>query len=250
VVIISRGAVDANRDKFAAHGLDPILLEQNFEISTSYRAYGTPSAVVVSAERTIGSPVAAGADAIRALVGRTLGQILRPRSGQGHLERANDHRHPPAGVPLGDQAPHVSVTSLDGRRVRIEAARERPTVVLFWNPTCGFCQAMRSDILAWETAAPQGGPALIVVSSGSVEQCRNERFRGSVLIDSDFIAGRSFGASGTPSAVLLDQDGRVASRVVVGREAVLALLQPPTSTSYSASAGVTRGVGTESAMNR
>jgi hypothetical protein len=48
-----------------------------------------------------------------------------------------------------------------------------------------------------------------------------------MLLDQGFTAGRQFGASGTPSAVLIDGDGRVASTVAVGGPAVLALLRGP-----------------------
>ncbi len=44
-----------------------------------------------------------------------------------------------------------------------------------------------------------------------------------VLLDQQFAVGSAFGASGTPSAVLVDEEGKVASEVAVGAPAVLAL---------------------------
>jgi hypothetical protein len=44
-----------------------------------------------------------------------------------------------------------------------------------------------------------------------------------VLLDEAFRTGRLFGAAGTPSAVLIDREGKVASGVAVGGPAVLAL---------------------------
>ena len=44
-----------------------------------------------------------------------------------------------------------------------------------------------------------------------------------VVLDHHFAAGRAFGASGTPSAVLVDAEGRIASEVAVGAPAVLDL---------------------------
>ncbi len=44
-----------------------------------------------------------------------------------------------------------------------------------------------------------------------------------VLLDQNFAAGRAFGASETPSAVLVDAEGKVASEVAVGAPAVLDL---------------------------
>ena len=45
-----------------------------------------------------------------------------------------------------------------------------------------------------------------------------------ILLDDSFAAGNAFGAEGTPSAVLIDEDGQIASAVAVGADAVLALL--------------------------
>jgi hypothetical protein len=44
-----------------------------------------------------------------------------------------------------------------------------------------------------------------------------------VVLDQQFAAGRAFGASGTPSAVLVDAEGKIASEVAVGAPAVLEL---------------------------
>ena len=44
-----------------------------------------------------------------------------------------------------------------------------------------------------------------------------------VLLDRQFATGRAFGAGGTPSAVLVDKEGKVASEVAVGAPAVLEL---------------------------
>jgi hypothetical protein len=47
--------------------------------------------------------------------------------------------------------------------------------------------------------------------------------RSTVVLDQQFSVGRAFGAGGTPSAVLVDAEGRVASEVAVGAPAVLEL---------------------------
>jgi len=44
-----------------------------------------------------------------------------------------------------------------------------------------------------------------------------------VLDGEQFPAGRAFGADGTPSAVLVDERGRIASELAVGLQAVLEL---------------------------
>jgi hypothetical protein len=36
--------------------------------------------------------------------------------------------------------------------------RGRPTLLLFWNPSCGFCQRLLNDLTTWETHRPTGAP--------------------------------------------------------------------------------------------
>ena len=62
-----------------------------------------------------------------------------------------------------------------------------------------------------------------MVSAGSSEANREQGFRSPVLLDEHFAAGQVFGAGGTPAAVMLDEEGRVASEVGVGAPAVLTL---------------------------
>ena len=95
--------------------------------------------------------------------------------------------------------------------------------MLFWNPGCGFCQQMLPDLKEWEANAPDGAPRLLVVSAGSEEANREMGLASPVLLDQQFATGRAFGASGTPSAVLLDKKGKVASQVAVRAPAVLEL---------------------------
>ena len=47
--------------------------------------------------------------------------------------------------------------------------------------------------------------------------------RSPVVLDEGFTVGEAFGANGTPSAVLVDEQGRIASSLVEGASAVLAL---------------------------
>jgi hypothetical protein len=47
--------------------------------------------------------------------------------------------------------------------------------------------------------------------------------RSPVVLDEEFLVGWTFGASGTPSAVLIDAEGNIASEVVVGAPEVLEL---------------------------
>ena len=105
--------------------------------------------------------------------------------------------------------------------MEIRTSSQMESLSVFWNPSCGYCRAMLDDVKAWEEERPAGSPDLIVISAGSPAANREQGFRSRVLLDPKFAAGRAFGSSATPSALLVDERGRVASEVVVGAAAVL-----------------------------
>ena len=83
---------------------------------------------------------------------------------------------------------------------------------------------MYDDVKAWEDQRPDGAPSLVIVSAGTVEESRAEAFASTVLLDPEWIASAALGADGTPMAVLVDGDGRIASGLETGAPAVLELL--------------------------
>ena len=117
----------------------------------------------------------------------------------------------------------MKLPDLEGNTVELADFRGEETLVLFWNPGCGFCQQMLPDLKQWESVAPEGAPRLVVVSAGSEEANREMELTSPVLLDQNFATGQAFGASGTPSAVLVDTEGKVASQVAVGAPAVMEL---------------------------
>jgi hypothetical protein len=82
---------------------------------------------------------------------------------------------------------------------------------------------MLLDVKAWERNPPKDAPELLIISAGSPEDIRKQDFRSRVLLDPYFGASQVFNSGGTPSAVLIDEKGRVASEVGVGAQDVLAM---------------------------
>ena len=80
----------------------------------------------------------------------------------------------------------------------------RKTLVLFWNPGCGFCQRMLPDLKAREENRSNGAPELLVVSTCAVDANQKMGLRSPVLLDTEFAVARQFRGGGTPSAVLVD----------------------------------------------
>ena len=82
---------------------------------------------------------------------------------------------------------------------------------------------MLGRLKEWEANPPLGAPQLVLISSGTVEANRTMGLRSLILLDEGFTTGHAFGAGGTPSAILIDSKGKIASEVAVGAPGVLAL---------------------------
>jgi methylamine dehydrogenase accessory protein MauD len=225
LALVSQGTAETNRAEVTEHGLTHVLLQRDYEVLQAYQAGGTPSAVLVRPDGAIGSPVATGADAIRALVARAarLPIPLPMAAGSGSRNGAAAPA-PPAGPQIGDPAPALTLPDLSGQTIDLADFRGRPTLVLFWSPRCGFCNQMLDDLKDWEAHPPEGAPQLLVVSTGSVEEIRAQGLRSPVVLDQGLaVGGEAYGAYGTPMAVLVDAEGRIASTLASGAAEVFAL---------------------------
>jgi thiol-disulfide isomerase/thioredoxin/uncharacterized membrane protein YphA (DoxX/SURF4 family) len=224
--LISEGSARENRVMAEQHGLETVLRQRASEVANLYQAYGTPSAVLVAADGTIASSVASGADAIRALVESALtAPALGWDARLPSLGTPNGHAAPastqPAGLRPGDTAPRFTLERLDGRLFRLQESDGAERLLVSWNPSCGFCQQLLEPLKTWETRVPRSTLKLVILAQGDSTAMAAAGFRSLVVIDNDGSASRAFGMTGTPMAVLVAADGRVASEILVGGEAIL-----------------------------
>jgi thiol-disulfide isomerase/thioredoxin len=127
----------------------------------------------------------------------------------GKVDPNGSEKAMPAGPKVGEPAPGIKLKDLTGKDVGLEEFEGEETLVLFWSPGCGFCQRMLPELKRWEADPPEANRQMWLSST--------------VVLDQQLAVGRAFGASGTPSAVLVDVEGKVASEVAVGAPAVLEL---------------------------
>jgi peroxiredoxin len=235
LALVSRGDPEENKTKAQEHGLSNVLLQKDWEVSESYEVGGTPSAVLIAPDGKVASPVAGGAEGIRGLLSYAVGERAQlpmqpPQQPQAQGQPCPNCGKVHAAAPtveaaqkVGEEAPQVKLPDLEGKTVELADFRGEETLVLFWNPGCGFCQQMLPDLKEWEATSPEDAPRLVVVSAGSEEANKQMGLDSPVLLDQNFATGRAFGASGTPSGVLVDAEGKVASEVAVGSPAVMEL---------------------------
>jgi peroxiredoxin len=217
LLVISTGEAERNREQ----GLkSPVVIDSGFSVGRAFGASGTPSAVLVGADGKIASGLAVGGPTVLSLLRNEAPQLLDASAA------ADDEAQDEGGLKVGAKAPKVQLPDLEGKQVDLEEIRNGTTALLFWNPGCGFCQRMLPDIKKWEKRKPKGAPQLVLVSTGSAEANKAHGLDSTILLDQSFRIGEAFGASGTPSAVVIDADGNIASSLAVGAPDVMKLLRP------------------------
>ena len=197
-------------------GVENILIQTGHEVAKSFNALLTPSAVLVQPNLQIGSYMAVGPQAITQLVSElSESKAFKTQIGLGAC---------PKRLQVGDLPTKILLNDLDGNAVPLIDPMFPRTLVLFWNPACGYCTQMLPDLRKWETSRPVDGLKVLVVSRGSREVNVAMGLQSQIVLDQGFEVGRTFGVPGTPSAVILNEQGKIISPVKVGQPAIFALV--------------------------
>lgn len=211
LVVISRGTAEANEEKAQQHKLSRVLLQDGREVNKAFGVDSTPSAVLVRPDGRIGSPVAGGATAVTVLV-------------EGILPTVNGTGPVVPTLSVGDDLPSLPLATLAGTTFA-GLPQGQEAILLFWSPSCGYCRRIAPEVLDWESNRPAGAPELLILSIGETEAIRAEGFQSTVLIDDGSNVRTRFGSRGTPSALRIDANGKIASPVAHGSDQVLAMLR-------------------------
>jgi thiol-disulfide isomerase/thioredoxin len=110
---------------------------------------------------------------------------------------------------IGMLAPSLKFSGLDDQPVSLTDFIGHETLLLFWNPSCGFCQQKLDDLKSWEMNQPSNVPRLLLISTGTAAENRAMNLRSLVVLDHNFQAGAAFGAGGTPWACFLTAPERL-----------------------------------------
>src|SRR5215212_1234711 len=132
------------------------------------------------------------------------------------------------GLPVGSEAPHFSLSGLYGESLTLDTLRSsgKPLMLLFTDPGCGPCNALLPEVGRWQEEHANK-LTLSLVSRGEVEENKTkaqEHALKNVVLQKDWEASESYEVGGTPSAVLISPDGKIASPVAGGAEGIRGLL--------------------------
>jgi peroxiredoxin len=137
----------------------------------------------------------------------------------------------PSGLPVGSEAPEFELPALSGGRKKLADFRGKRVLLTFFNPHCGFCVQMAEGLAALPTDGADGKPIPLVVSTGDAEENRNffaeHGIRCPVLLQKEMEVASRYQAAGTPMGYLIDEEGRIASELATGAQALLELVDAP-----------------------
>ncbi len=216
-VLISSGTAKENEAKFGANNGRLLLLQNEREISESFRAKWTPTAVFINASGKIGSKLAVGDANIRELVGKVTKLDV---SLNGHSHVSNKELP----IKIGELAPSFELPNLEGKKISLEDFRGKNTLLLFWSVTCGYCKEMYEDLLKWEAENSPQNFQLLIVSMSDPNLLREQAIKSPILLEGDSKITAIYSFGGTPSGYLIDAEGRIASELAVGKDDVFALV--------------------------
>lgn len=121
-----------------------------------------------------------------------------------------------------NQAPDLTLATLDGKHMQLSALRGRMVLINFWATTCPGCVAEMPDMIeTYRRHHPQGFELIaIAMAYDPADQvsayARKNALPFPVVLDADGLLARKFGDIRlTPTAILIDKQGNIV-RTIVG----------------------------------
>jgi peroxiredoxin len=132
-----------------------------------------------------------------------------------------------AALPVGTAAPEFEVAGADGKPVTLTGLRSagHPVLLIFTDPDCGTCRSLLPDVAAWQAGYQERFTAALISRRPAVASAGLAARYGlaHVGVQRDREVAVAYAYAGTPSAVVVSADGRIASRVAAGPDGVRAL---------------------------
>lgn len=149
------------------------------------------------------------------------------------------------GLPLGTAVPPFELSDIAGRTVTHEELLGQQTLLLNWSPSCGFCGRIAPEIAELQPKLRERGIRTMLISIGEPDDIKHQLDEFGLDVPVFLQASHEaeiFYGMGTPVAYLIDAEGKTASQLAVGSDAVPVLVR--------AAAGISkRGNGAKKRAN-
>ncbi len=135
---------------------------------------------------------------------------------------------PPQGLPLDSIAPPFELPAYAGGTSSLAQllAYGQPLLLIFTNPKCGSCVVLFKEINEWQESHREQ-LTIALISFGTIKEnfvnvARNGL--GEVLLQQEREVAEKYGANVTPTAVVVNAGGRIASPLAAGADEIRKLL--------------------------
>jgi peroxiredoxin len=129
---------------------------------------------------------------------------------------------------IGRQASRFRVSSSSGVDLTLDGllARGAPLLLVFTDVGCGPCQRLLAEVAEWQRSL-SATLTTLVLSRGDQAEAQHHAHEfelDEIAFDSDVTVAARYGCLATPSAVVVDPAGKIASTVGVGAGEIRALV--------------------------
>jgi peroxiredoxin len=247
LVLMSRGDRTVHMRLAEQYGWKfDILVEDGWQVATSYGTNATPTGYLIDRGGRIASSLAVGAPGIVELAKIEVGvgngpsgpdltaESLRAKAGVAAekargaglgIRESTLNRN---GLPAGTSAPNFTLPDLAGGERTLADYRGRRVLLVFSDPACGPCQALAPELERLHREHAQNNLEVLVVSRGDREanqsKAKEQSLTFPVLLQNGWETSREYAMFATPIGYLIDERGVTASEVAVGKDAVIALV--------------------------
>ncbi len=202
VVLISSGGHALNTEKFGTINFSRMLLQEKDVANEAFSIHWTPAAVVVGHDKRIASRTVFGDAAMSGLVrGLEASEVAQPY----YIGESGD----PLIESFGKKLPEFELAKLDGSIVKNTDFEGRKTLIIFWSLTCSFCEEILLEIKQDGFASTDF--ELLVFADGDLRKLKAAGISGLLVHDPADQISRMLGKQGTPSAILVDENGIIIS---------------------------------------
>jgi peroxiredoxin len=237
-VVVTTGDADANRKFIETYGIRcVVLLQEQMEVASQYRAQGTPMGYRIDAAGRIASQLAVGGESLLKLAAAPALHQLRPTANANGSAAHGHHPDPSlarsklnrSGLKAGAEAPGFRLPRIDGGELSLADLRGQRLLLVFSDPNCGPCDELAPGLqqIHLERADLQ----VLVISRRDMEATRAKAaslgLSFPIVVQKQWEISLQYGMFATPIAYLIDEQGVLLSDVAVGVAPILALAEQP-----------------------
>jgi peroxiredoxin len=232
-LIISTGTAEENRRLFADHDVRcPVLLQERMEVAELYLVSGTPMGYLLDTRlATIGNLLVGS----QSLLAAARGSNMAPDVGlEATVESRNGRAYTPSrsvatsqlqrdGLEAGSRAPVFTLPQVNGSMLSLDAFRGQKVLLVFSDPACGPCNQLAPKLE--RVHRRRGDLRVLMISRGDNEANRRKVAEHGItfplVLQRHWEISRAYGTFATPIGYLINEEGVLASNVLVGPEAIL-----------------------------